>query len=103
MAFFPPRFRLHNLLNDSQIRSNVKKALNLYCLLNFFDRIEEFFLNLTAMKLTKKNISYFLSIVLIASFTISFSHTVIEQLGSTCANHDDHDFSKVIVNVVLPG
>jgi hypothetical protein len=53
------------------------------------------------MNSKRKNIAFYIVVILLTTFSISFAHTIIEQTGSSCLNHEDHDFSKVIVNVVI--
>jgi len=54
------------------------------------------------MKRERKNINLLFVMLLTAAFTISFSHTFIEKVFIPCENHDEHDFSKVIVNASIP-
>jgi len=60
-----------------------------------------FFLNLTHMKNARLNILSFCVFLLLASFTVSYAHNIIEQLGEGCEQHEVHDFSKVIINASM--
>ncbi len=54
------------------------------------------------MNKRRKNIILFVTLILLSSFTISLSHSIMEQVKGNCSTHADHDFSKVIVNVSVP-
>jgi hypothetical protein len=53
------------------------------------------------MKNTRLNIVSLCVFLLLASFTVSYAHNIIEQLGAGCEQHEVHDFSKIIVNASL--
>lgn len=53
------------------------------------------------MKKRNRNIITLTVVLLLASFSVSFSHTIIEQIGSHCHQHESHDFSKVMSDTAL--
>ena len=50
------------------------------------------------MKLKNKNIKALFASLLFAAFVVSFTHAFLEQIENGCAQHENHDFSIVIVN-----
>jgi hypothetical protein len=52
------------------------------------------------MTFKNKNIRAFFAVIVFASFAISFTHAFLEQIENGCAQHENHDFASVIVNVV---
>lgn len=53
------------------------------------------------MKSIDKNIKALIALFVFASLAILFTHTFLEQIENGCAHHENHDFSNVIVNVLL--
>ena len=53
------------------------------------------------MKLSSRNIITLTVVLLFASFSISYSHTILEQIGAHCQQHESHDFEKVMASTAI--
>ncbi len=53
------------------------------------------------MKLRSRNIITLTVVLLFASFSISYSHTILEQIGAHCRQHETHDFEKVMASTAI--